>query len=139
MGYSIDNVGNNWKLRPVAVVGKPRQRSSENYKMKLRRISLRYLAPSVLVLVLALPLGAQETGSVRVNIQVPDSVAHVVDRQSAAQSAFAIVSRDRTAALLLFDTTIVAQMTDHALARMNSRATTDTTKGAVSRLLARMA
>jgi len=107
--------------------------------MPLRRISLRYLSSTALALAVALPLGAQDKGSVRVNIQVPDSVAHVVDRQSAAQAAFAIVSRDGTAALLLQDTTIVAQMTDHGLARMNSRATTDTIKGAVSRLLARMA
>lgn len=101
-------------------------------------ISVRHIS-AALALTVALPLGAQEKGSVRVNIQVPDSVAHVVDRQSAAQSAFAIVSRDGTAALLLMDTTIVAQMTDHGLARMNSRATTDTIQGAVSRLLARMA
>jgi len=107
--------------------------------MKVHRISLRCLSLPLLALAVTVPAGAQEKGSVRVNIQVPDSVAHVVDRQSAARSAFAIVSRDGTAALLLFDTTIVAQMTDHGLARMSSRATTDTIKGAVSRLLARMA
>ncbi len=106
--------------------------------MMFCRNSVRHMS-AALALAVALPLGAQEKGSVRVNIQVPDSVAHVVDRQSAAQSAFAIVSRDGTAALLLMDTTIVAQMTDHGLARMNSRATTDTIQGAVSRLLARMA
>src|SRR5688500_20343942 len=78
--------------------------------MKLHRASLRCLSLAVLALAVTVPAGAQEKGSVRVNIQVPDSVAHVVDRQSAAQSAFAIVSRDGTAALLLFDTTIVAQM-----------------------------
>jgi hypothetical protein len=107
--------------------------------MMLRRISLRYVASAMPALAAALPAAAQEKGSMRVSIEVPDSVAHVVDRQSAAQSAFTIVSRDGTAALLLFDTTIVAQMTDHGLARMSSRATTDTIKGAVNRLLARMA
>ena len=37
------------------------------------------------------------------------------------------------------DTTIVAQMTDRGLARMNSREATDTIKGTANRLFARMA
>jgi hypothetical protein len=61
-----------------------------------------------------------------VNVHVPDSVAHVVDRQGAQRAHFAIVSRDGAATLLLMDTTIVAQMTDRGLARMNSREATDT-------------
>ena len=77
--------------------------------------------------------------SVHVSVHVPDSVAHVVDRITLAKSNFAIVSRDGTAALLLMDTTIVAEMTDTGLARMNSRETTDTIKGTVNRMFARMA
>ena len=90
------------------------------------------------VLALALPLGAQENG-VRVNVHVPDSVAHVIDRANPGLAQLAIVSRDGTASLMLMDTTIVAQMTDHGLAKMNSREATDTIKGSINRLIARMA
>jgi hypothetical protein len=74
-----------------------------------------------------------------VSVKVPDSVAHVVDRVAAGQARFAIFSRDGQAALLLMDTTIVAQMTDRGLARMNSKEATDTIKGTANRLFARMA
>ena len=77
--------------------------------------------------------------SVHVNVHVPDSIAHVIDRVTPAKANFAIVSRDGTAALLLMDTTIVAEMTDTGLARMNSREATDTIKGTVNRMFARMA
>ena len=98
------------------------------------------LAVAFAFFAVALPAAnAQETGSVHVNVHVPDSVAHVVDRPSLASAHFAIVSRDGTAALLLMDTTIVAQMTDTGLARINSREATDTIKGTVNRLFARMA
>jgi hypothetical protein len=108
------------------------------------------MRPSVLGLRFALALGlfavvigrtahAQQRGSVHVNVHVPDSVAHVVDRETLGRARFAIVSRDGTAALLLMDTTIIAEMTDTGLARMNSRETTDTIKGAVNRMFARMA
>jgi hypothetical protein len=80
----------------------------------------------------------QDKGSIHVQVHAPDSVAHVVDRETLAKSNFAIVSRDGTAALLLMDTTIVAQMTDTGLARMNSREATDTIKGTVNRMFARM-
>jgi hypothetical protein len=73
------------------------------------------------------------------DVDVPDSVAHVVDRESADHARFSIVSRDGQAMLLLLDTTIVAQMTDRGLARMNSREQTDTIKSAATRLVARMA
>lgn len=92
-----------------------------------------------LALAVAAPLAAQDTGSMHVTVHVPDSIAHVVDRDSARNARFAIVSRDGAATLLLMDTTIVAQMTDRGLARMNSRETTDTINGAVNRLFARMA
>ncbi|MGH7602875.1 MAG: hypothetical protein ACRENK_02635 [Gemmatimonadaceae bacterium] len=85
------------------------------------------------------PLRAQDTNNVHVSVHVPDSVAHIVDRQSAHHARFAIVSADGKAALLLMDTTIVAQMTDRGLAQMNSRETTDTIKSDASRLFARMA
>lgn len=104
--------------------------------MRFLRFCHNYVALSALAL--ALPLAAQEKG-VRVNVQVPDSVAHVIDRTSPGRAQLAIVSRDGTASLLLMDTTIVAQMTDHGLAKMNSRETTDTIKGSINRLIARMA
>lgn len=74
-----------------------------------------------------------------VSVNMPDSVAHVVDRETVAQARFAIFSRDGQAALLLMDTTIVAQMTDRGLARMNAKEATDTIKGTANRLFARMA
>ena len=86
-----------------------------------------------------LTTGAHAQEGVRVRVHVPDSVAHVVDRPSLAKANFAIVSRDGTAALLLMDTTIIAEMTDTGLARMNAREATDTIKGTVNRLFARMA
>ena len=92
-----------------------------------------------LVLTIAATARAQDSTSMHVSVHVPDSVAHVTERESPSQARFAIVSRDGQAALLLMDTTIVAQMTDRGLARINTRATTDTIKGAVNRMFARMA
>jgi hypothetical protein len=91
------------------------------------------------VLTLATTARAQDSASMHVSIHVPDSVAHVTERESPSQARYAIVSRDGQAALLLMDTTIVAQMTDRGLAHMNARETTDTIKGAVNRMFARMA
>jgi len=82
---------------------------------------------------------AQDSSDFVVKIHVQDSIAHVVDRQSAEQARFAIVSRDGRAALLLMDTTIVAQMTDRGMARMDMKEATDTIKSAAARLFARMA
>jgi hypothetical protein len=74
-----------------------------------------------------------------IHVTVPDSVAHIVEREQLSQARIAIISRDGAAALLLMDTTIVAQMTDTGLSRMNSREATDTIRSAASRLFARMA
>ena len=74
-----------------------------------------------------------------VSVKMPDSVAHIVDRETSDHARFTIFSRDGQAALLLMDTTIVAQMTDRGLARMSSKESTDTIKGAANRLFARMA
>lgn len=82
--------------------------------------------------------GAQESG-MHVSVNVPDSIAHVTDRELASHARFSIVSRDGQAALLLMDTTIVAQMTDRGLNRINARETTDTITGVVNRMVARMA
>ena len=95
-------------------------------------------------LVLAVALGpvivrGQDSATIRVSVHVPDSVAHVVDRERTDQARFAIVSRDGQAQLLLMDTTIVAQMTDRGLAHISSRENTDSIKGAASKLFARMA
>ena len=98
-----------------------------------------WLAVALSAAILASTVKAQETGSVHVKVHAPDSVAHIVDRSTLAKANFAIVSRDGPAALLLMDTTIVAEMTDTGLARMNSRESTDTIKGTVNRLFARMA
>jgi hypothetical protein len=86
----------------------------------------------------AAPLHAQN-GSMRISVHSPDSVAHVIDRASLNQARFSIVNREGTAALLLMDTTIVAQMTDRGIAQMNSRAATDTISGVMERMIARMA
>jgi len=82
---------------------------------------------------------AQDSTGFHVTIHVPDSVAHIVDRESAEHSRFAIVSRDGQAQLLLMDTTIVAQLTDRGLARMDSHQATDSIKGTANRIFARMA
>jgi hypothetical protein len=106
--------------------------------MQSRRPLLLYLPSIAFALAIAAPLSAQQSGSMHVNVHVPDSIAHVVDRESAEHARFAIVSRDGAAALLLTDTTIVAQMTDRGLSRMNSREATDTIQGPGTRLFARM-
>jgi hypothetical protein len=99
---------------------------------------MRFILVASLAL-LATTTRAQDSSSMHVSIHVPDSVAHVTERELPSQARFAIVSRDGQAALLLMDTTIVAQMTDRGLARMNARETTDTISGAVNRMVARMA
>ena len=85
------------------------------------------------------PIHAQDSTGMHVSVHVPDSVAHIVDRESASHSRFTIVSRDGQAQLLLMDTTIVAQLTDRGLARMDSREATDSIKGTANRIFARMA
>jgi hypothetical protein len=107
--------------------------------MRVSSVGLR-LVPAFAAFALAIPriAHAQEAGT-HVSVHVPDTVAHVVDRSTLAKARFAIVSRDGTAALLLMDTTIVAEMTDTGLERMNSRQATDTIKGTVNRMFARMA
>lgn len=99
------------------------------------RLSLTIALGTVL---LARSAEGQHDGSVHVKVHAPDSVAHVVDRVTLGKANFAIVSRDGTAALLLMDTTIIAEMTDTGLARMNAREATDTIKGTANRVIARM-
>jgi hypothetical protein len=106
--------------------------------MQSRRTVLSHLPSITLALAVAAPLTAQNAGSVHVNMHVPDSIAHVVDREKVEHARFAIVSRDGASTLLLMDTTIVAQMTDRGLARINSHETTDTIQGVGNRLVARM-
>jgi hypothetical protein len=105
--------------------------------MKLSR-----LVDSGLVLLVALApsvVRGQDSTTIHVNVHLPDSVAHVVDRERPDHARFAIMSRDGQAQLLLMDTTIVAQMTDRGLAHVNSHEVTDTIKGTADRLFARMA
>jgi hypothetical protein len=93
-----------------------------------------------LVTIVAAPAAAQDSAtSMHVTVHVPDSVAHVTDRELPSHARFAIVSKDGQATLLLMDTTIVAQMTDRGLARINAKETTDTIKGTGNRIFARMA
>ncbi len=106
--------------------------------MRLSVIVVRLAIALGLLSTLVGPARAQKGGSIHVNVKAPDSVAHVVDRERLAKANFAIVSRDGGAALLLMDTTIIAQMTDAGLSRINTREATDTIKGAVNRLFARM-
>ena len=108
--------------------------------MRSSMVGLRFSLAAAIAgaLVMGRSAQAQQSGSVHVNVHVPDSVAHVVDRETLAKANFAIVTRDGTAALLLMDTTIIAEMTDTGLARMNSREATDTIKGTVNRMFARM-
>lgn len=82
---------------------------------------------------------AQDSAGIHLSVHVPDSVAHVVDREQSEAARFAIASRDGQAQLLLMDTTIVAQLTDRGLARINSREATDSVKGTANRIFARMA
>jgi hypothetical protein len=100
---------------------------------------VKFILVAGLVFGIATTARAQDSASMHVNIRVPDSVAHVTERLLPSEARFAIVSRDGQAALLLMDTTIVAQMTDRGLARINARETTDTIKSAVNRMFARMA
>jgi hypothetical protein len=81
----------------------------------------------------------QDSSGFHVKIDVPDSVAHIVDREQADDARFFIVSRDGQAQLLLMDTTIVAQMTDRGLAHISSHESTDSIKGTGNRIFARMA
>jgi hypothetical protein len=100
------------------------------------------LVTSAVVLVVALGPGVargQDSTTIHVNVHVPDSVAHVVDRERPDQARFYIVSRDGQAQLLLMDTTIVAQMTDRGLAHINSHEATDSIKGTANKIFARMA
>jgi hypothetical protein len=106
--------------------------------MQSRRTVLGHFPSIALALAVAAPLTAQHSESMHVNIHVPDSVAHVADRETVEHARFAIVSRDGASTLLLMDTTIVAQMTDRGLARMNSHEATDTIQGVGNRMVARM-
>ena len=105
--------------------------------MKLRRLIA--FVPVLLIAVGPTVARGQDSATVRISVHVPDSVAHVVDREQADHSRFAIVSKDGQAQLLLMDTTIVAQMTDRGLARVSSRENTDSIKGTANRIFARMA
>ncbi|HEX9309972.1 MAG TPA: hypothetical protein VF887_04115 [Gemmatimonadaceae bacterium] len=105
-------------------------------------MNLGPLTNSALVLLVALGprvSRGQDSTTIHVNVHVPDSVAHIVDRQPPDHARFAIVSRDGQGQLLLMDTTIVAQMTDRGLAHINSHEVTDTIKGTANRIFARMA
>ncbi|MFL5599618.1 MAG: hypothetical protein ACJ78I_04405, partial [Gemmatimonadaceae bacterium] len=104
--------------------------------MILKRL-VRYALVVTFALTPSIAPGQDSTG-MHVTVHVPDSVAHVVDRERPDAARFSIVSRDGQAQLLLMDTTIVAQMTDRGLAHMSSRQATDSIKGTGNRIFARM-
>jgi hypothetical protein len=106
--------------------------------MQLFRLASGFALSSALLAAGAAPLRAQN-GSMRISLHSPDSVAHIIDRAPLNRARFSIVNRDGTAALLLMDTTIVAQMTDRGLAQMSARSATDTISGVMERMIARMA
>ena len=99
----------------------------------------RHVTMSALALVVALsaPAVAQKSGGLNVSVNVPDSVAHIVERAAPA-AGYAITTKDGTGMLVLMDTTIVAQMTDRGLEKLRSKASTDSIKGATERMFARM-
>jgi hypothetical protein len=107
--------------------------------MRALKVGLQLSLSVALATVLVAPTAqGQHDGSIHVKVNAPDSVSHIVDRVTLAKGNFAIVSRDGTAALILMDTTIIAEMTDTGLARMNAREATDTIKGTANRMVARM-
>lgn len=106
--------------------------------MKLNTL-VRYSVAVTLALTPSLARAQDSTNTIRVSVHVPDSVAHVVDRERPDAARFSILSRNGQAQLLLMDTTIVAQMTDRGLARMSSREATDSIQGTANRIFARMA
>lgn len=105
---------------------------------------MKFAQPSVTIALLLIagsiaePLAAQDTSSMRVQVHVSDSAGYVVDRASPDRARFAIVSENGDAALLLTDTSIVAQMTDRGLQHLNSADAKDTTKSVVGKMVARM-
>src|SRR5215212_5368911 len=106
--------------------------------MKLNPIVRCSLVAS-LALMPSIARSQDSSTTIRVNVHVPDSVAHIVDRERADDARFSILSRNGQAQLLLMDTTIVAQMTDRGLAHMSSREATDSIQGTANRIFARMA
>jgi hypothetical protein len=106
--------------------------------MQFSQVTSRFAVPLAFIVVCAAPLAAQQH-SLSVRINDADSVAHIVDRAVPKRARFSIVSRDGAATLLLMDTTIVAQLTDRELARMDSHEATDTISGVMARMIARMA
>ena len=112
------------------------------YPLRNLMRSFNTLARAFIVLsasAMASPALAQHGQSVHLDAHLPDSVAHIVDRTSTRSAHFAITSRDGKAALLLMDTTIIAQFTDRGLASVTSAANTDTISDVLGRALAKMA
>jgi len=112
---------------------------SHSFRGSVLRIAKSIYSSLLLAGTVAAPLVAQDTTGLQVTVHVSDSVAHVVDRIPLDRARFAIVSERGDAALLLMDTTIVAQMTDRGLARMNSHDAADSTKSPAGKIFARMA
>ena len=89
-----------------------------------------------LLLATAAPATAQLQVSARVH--APDSVAWVVPREPLGIADATLRNRDRTVAVLLNDTTLVLQLTDRGLDRINHEISSDSTSGIGSRFLARL-
>jgi hypothetical protein len=96
------------------------------------RASMVALTAGVL---LAPPLAAQST--VTVHTDARDSVSWIVPRAQLGDAESVLRTSDRSAALLLMDSTIVLQFTNRGLSEVK-RGGDDTTGGLAAQLLARM-
>ena len=99
------------------------------------RLAARALAVASGVLLLAAPLGAQTSVSVKVS---KDS-SWIVPRVPLRQAATSLRTRDAQAAVLLMDTTLVLQFTDEGLSKMNAGIRDSAPQDVGHRILARMA
>jgi hypothetical protein len=54
--------------------------------MLFRHFIFTHVSLSALIVAAAMPAGAQEKNSVRINVDAPDSVAHVIERAKEARA-----------------------------------------------------
>ncbi|MEP6999880.1 MAG: hypothetical protein ABI969_05345 [bacterium] len=107
---------------------------------QISRFACIVAAACVLVV---LPAVAQDAGSKAHGTTISmgsagDSTAHVVSRLPLKSAAFSIVSEDGRSALLLMDTTIVAQLTDRGLSALHQSADSAAKSDKVENVFARM-
>jgi hypothetical protein len=101
-----------------------------------RTAGLTLALSGALLSVASRPGAAQH--SITVKADAPDSVAWIVPRQPLGVAEATLRTRDRHAAVLLNDTTLVLQLTDRGLANVTDHADEDTSRTVGGRILARM-